>query len=170
MPSTTTPSEPLFFDAGMFIAGILEAHPHHAETRPLVEAARQGYLRASTSASVLSEVYAALTWAGTSPQQPPAEAARLVRALVTPASAIRVLECNLDVLLKALDLSARHQLTARRSHDARHAAAALVHGIHAVYTLDVQDWLPFEQDGLVIAGPPSALSRLARLHRTPIQR
>jgi len=161
MPSTTTPSEPVFLDAGIFVAAVLEGHPHNAETRPLVEAARQGHLQACTSSSVLSEVYAALTWTGTSPQQSPDEAARLVRALVSPKSAIRVLECNLDVLLKALELSARHRLTARRTHDARHAATALVCGIRAVYTLDVRDWLPFEQDGLVIAGPPSSLSRLS---------
>lgn len=85
-----------------------------------------------------------------------------MRALVTPKSGVRVLECRLDVLLEALELSARHRLTARRTHDARHAAAALVHGIRSVYTLDVQDWLPFEQDGLVIAGPPSVLLRLTR--------
>jgi len=27
MPSTTTPGEPAFFDAGIFIAAVLEGHP-----------------------------------------------------------------------------------------------------------------------------------------------
>lgn len=54
MPSTATPSKPVFFDAGIFIAALIESHAHNGEVRPLVEAARQGYLQARTSASVLS--------------------------------------------------------------------------------------------------------------------
>ena len=162
MPSTTTPTEPVFLDAGMFIAAVLDGHPQNVETRPIVEAARQGYLQASTSSSVLSEVYAALTWKGTTPQRSPEEAADTVRSLVSPPSAIRVLKCDLEVLLKALELSARHRLTARRTHDARHAATALIAGIGSVYTLDVLDWQAFEQDGITVVGPPSALSRRRR--------
>ena len=52
-----------------------------------------------------------------------------------------------------------HYLTARRIHDARHAAAALAVGIQEVYTYDVDDWHLFETDGLKVAGPESALVR-----------
>jgi predicted nucleic acid-binding protein len=52
----------ILFDAGMFIGALLRDDPRHAEARTLVEAARRGDIRACTTASILSEVYAALTW------------------------------------------------------------------------------------------------------------
>jgi len=39
--------------------------------------------------------------------------------------------------LKMLELAKRHQLTARRMHDARHAALAMVAGVCAVYTYTI---------------------------------
>ncbi len=58
-----------------------------------------------------------------------------------------------------LELAARHRLTGRRIHDARHAAAALVAGVTAVHTYDVHDRDDFVPDGLRIVGPPSTLVR-----------
>jgi len=63
------------------------------------------------------------------------------------------------VILRALELAANHNLTARRIHDARHAAAALTAGIQKVYTYDVGDWRLFEVDGLKVVGPESVLVR-----------
>ena len=58
-------------------------------------------------------------------------------------------------------------LTARRVHDARHAATALVAGITSVYTYDIEDRQVFEADGLHIVGPPTTMARMAhRAHRT----
>lgn len=90
-----------------------------------------------------------------------AEAAQAVRLVVEPPSAIIVLSENLNVALKALELAAKHQLTARRVHDTRHAATALSAGISSVYTYDVGDWRVFETDGLRIIGPPSTMERLS---------
>jgi len=56
-----------------------------------------------------------------------------------------------------LELAARHGLTARRIHDARHAATALVCGVCRVFTYDIDDLRIFSPDGIVIAGPPSVL-------------
>ena len=53
--------------------------------------------------------------------------------------------------LKMLELAERHQLTARRMHDARHAALAMVAGVCAVYTYDPEDWRRFAP-ALQIAG------------------
>jgi len=52
-------------------------------------------------------------------------------------------------------------LTARRIHDARHAAAALAAGVTTVYPYDVDDWKLFAGDGLSIAGPLSAITRVS---------
>jgi predicted nucleic acid-binding protein len=60
-----------------------------------------------------------------------------------------------------LNLAWSHQLRARRVHDARHAAAAIVAGITSVFTYDVNDWKIFEIDGLDIDGPPSVVQRLS---------
>jgi predicted nucleic acid-binding protein len=79
-------------------------------------------------------------------------------ALVAPPSRIRVLDTGLAVAIRMLALVEAHQLTARRTHDARHAATALVAGVNRVYTYDWGDWSAFEADGLVIAGPPSVLA------------
>ncbi|MCX6379950.1 MAG: hypothetical protein NT023_10820 [Armatimonadetes bacterium] len=49
----------------------------------------------------------------------------------------------------------------RRIHDARHAATALQNGITQVYTYDPLDWRDFVSDGIVLAGPPSTMARLA---------
>jgi hypothetical protein len=66
------------------------------------------------------------------------------------------------VILRTLALAAHHQLTARRIHDARHAATALVAGIMSVYTYDIEDWQVFGADGLRIVGPPTTMARLAQ--------
>jgi len=70
------------------------------------------------------------------------------------------LEEGLDTILRTLVLAAVHRLTARRVHDARHAAVALQAGIRSVHTYDADDWLIFAEAGLHIAGPSSTLARL----------
>ena len=148
----------VFLDAGIFIGALLSGDSRHAEARPIVEAARRGEILACTSVGVLAEVYAALTWVGAQPPQMPQVASNAVSLLVVNPSAIRVLETTLDAGLKMLELAANHNLTARRVHDARHAATALVAGVTEVYTYDVEDWQVFQADGMTICGPPSVLS------------
>ncbi len=147
----------VLLDAGVFVGALLKGDPRHQEARLLVERARRGELIACTTAGILSEVYGALTWEKAQPRHPPAEAAYAVRLLVEPPSALDVLEENLRVILLALQLAAKHNLTARRVHDARHAAAALTAG--KVHTYDVDDWHLFEEDGLQVVGPESVLAR-----------
>ena len=160
MPSTE--SEPSLFDAGMFIGALLTGDSRHAEARPLVEAARRGELSAATTTGILSEVYAALTWQQAQPPHSPEQAAQAVRLLVEPPSMIRVLQDGTEEALRMLELAESHQLRARRVHDARHAAAALVAGITSVFTYDSGDWSAFESDGLRITGPSSVLASLGR--------
>jgi len=143
-------------------AALLLGDPRHAEARALVEAARRGERLACTTSGVLSEVYAALTWQQAQPPHTPEQAAQAVRLLIEPPSAIRVLEDDQAAALRTLELATAHQLRARRIHDARHAATALVAGISLVFTYDVEDWKVFEGDGLRIAGPASTLARLGR--------
>jgi len=133
------PDERLFFDAGIFIGALLKGDVRHGEARALVEAARRGEFYACTTASVLSEVYGALTWAQANPPHAPEEAERVVALLVEPPSAIQVLGDGLDVILRTLELAAGHHLTARRVHDARHAATVLEAGVTSVYTYDIED-------------------------------
>lgn len=154
-------------DAGIFIGALLQGDARHAEARPLVEQARQGALLACTTTGILSEVYGALTWEHADPRHAPAEAAEAVRLLVEPPSAIVVLSDGIEVALRTLALAAQHQLTARRVHDARHAATALVRGIVSVYTYDTEDWRVFETDGLHIVGPPTTIARLAQKANGP---
>jgi predicted nucleic acid-binding protein len=59
-----------------------------------------------------------------------------------------------------LELAEKHQLMARRIHDARHAAIALTAGITQIYTYDIEDWKHFHSEGLIISGPASVLSQL----------
>lgn len=131
--------------------------PRHQEARGLVELARKGSFRACTTTGVLSEVYAALTWQGAEPQTSPEVAANSVGLLINPPSAIEVLQEDLASSRLMLDMVRRHRLTARRVHDARHAAAALCANIRLVYTYDLEDWQRFEADGLHIAGPASVV-------------
>jgi predicted nucleic acid-binding protein len=154
-------SDSVLFDAGIFIGALLLGDPRHAEARSLVEAARRGDTAACTTAGILSEVYAALTWLHAEPPHTPQEAADAVDSLIEPPSMIRVLETNQLVALHAMKLASAHQLRARRVHDARHAAAAIVAGISRVFTYDAEDWKVFDVDGLSIEGPASTLSRLA---------
>lgn len=154
-------SDRVFFDAGLFIGALLKGDPRHDEARLLVDAARRGDLGACTTAGVLSEVYAALTWANAQPVHDPGEAGGAVRLLIEPPSRIEVLGGELKVALEMLTLAEKNRLTARRIHDARHAAMAMNAGITRVYTYDVADWRMFEADGLVISGPPGVLPRLA---------
>lgn len=154
-------SQLVLLDAGVFIGALLKGDPRHGEARPLVENARRGEFRACTTAGILSEVYGALTWEKAEPQHNPAEAAQAVRLLVEPPSSIVILSDSLEVALKTLELAAKHQLTARRIHDARHAATALAAGVLSVYTYDADDWQVFTSDGLHIVGPPSTVTRLA---------
>ena len=148
-----------FLDAGMFIGALHRGDGRFAEAFPIVEAAQQGDFEACTSVGVLSEVYAALTWTGARPPLSPGEAARAVARLIEPPSAIVVLPDGLEAALLHLQLAEKNRLTARRIHDARHAATALVNGVRHVYTYDTEDWSDFLVDGIVIAGPPSTLSQ-----------
>lgn len=161
MLSTIDLSSMALYDAGVFIGALLKGDPRHAEARPLVEAARRGEMAACTTSGILSEVYGALTWEKAQPSHHPSEAARAVSLLIEAPSAIRVLDAGHDVTLLALKLAAAHNLRARRVHDARHAAAALVAGVRSVYTYDLADWQAFTLDGLQIAGPESTLNRLS---------
>lgn len=153
----------VLIDAGMFIAALLKGDPRHMEARPLVEQARQGDLPACTTAGILSEVYGPLTWERAEPRHTPADAAQAVRLLVEPPSAILVLSEGLEVALQALRLAASHGFTARRVHDARHAAAAMEAEVSEIYTYDTDDWKVFESDGLRIVGPPTTLSRISEV-------
>ena len=148
------------FDAGPLIGALLSGDPRHAEAYPIVEAARQGQIRACTTTSILSEVYAALTWQQAQPRHTPEQASKSIRELIEPPSAIHVLPDGYAAALLMADLAAKHTLTARRIHDARHAATALANGITTVYTYDPDDWKFFAGDGLTIAGPASTLQRL----------
>ena len=103
-------------------------------------------------------MYAALTWIGTQPPQTPAVASNAIRLLLEEPSTISVLETSFEAGLKMLELAANHNLTARRIHDARHAATALVSGVTQVYTYDVDDWQVFQPDGILIVGPQSVVS------------
>ena len=148
-------------DAGPFIGALFVTDLRYNEAFPLVEAARMGLFPACTTTGILSEVYAALTWHQAQPVRSSQEAARIVAALVEPPSRIRILPDSTGVALKTMELAASHNLTARRIHDARHAAAALAAGVTRVYTYDLEDWKLFANDGLMIAGPASSLGRLS---------
>ena len=160
MPSTE--DEYVLFDAGVFIGALLTGDSRHAEARPLVKAARRGDVLACTTTGILSEVYAALTWQQAQPPHDPEQAGEAVRLLVEPPSMIRILSDDQEVAIRMLKLAASHQLSARRVHDARHAAAAIVAGVKSVFTYDANDWESFEGDGLRIAGPHTTLARLGR--------
>jgi len=147
----------ILFDAGLFIAALLSGDPRHVEAYPLVEAARRGTLSVCTTVGILSEVYAALTWEKAMPPHAPERAAEVVRLLVEPPSAVQVLPTGIEAGLLMLDLVAEHKLTARRVHDARHAATALVAGVTRVYTYDVADWRVFVSNGIRVIGPESVL-------------
>ena len=151
--------ERILFDAGLFIAALLKADPRHQEARMYVEAARAAELPVCTTAGILSEVYAALTWEKAQPSHSPATAAEAVRLICEPPSEIVLLPETLESCILMLDLSAKYGLTARRVHDARHAATALAYGLTAVYTYDFSDWRRFEPEGLKITGPPSILEQ-----------
>lgn len=150
----------ILFDAGLFIAALLQGDSRHAEARPLVEAARTGELAVCTTVGIVSEVYAALTWTQAQPPLSPEVAAEAVRLLIEPPSAITILSDGLAASLTMLNLARTKGLTARRIHDARHAATALIAGVTQVYTYDLDDWKNFTTAGLVIAGPSSTLSQL----------
>lgn len=167
MLSTTDATNLVLFDAGIFIGALLSGDPRHTEVRPLVESARRGEMPACTTPSILSEVYGALTWEQAQPRHDPQEAAQAIRLLVELPSAIQVLDEGYDVAVLALELASAHDLRARRIHDARHAAAALIAGVHSVYTYDVEDWLVFEADALRICGPASTLLQVEDLIRPP---
>lgn len=141
MPSTE--DQYVLFNAGIFIGALLAGDSRHVETRPLVEAAKRGDMLACTTTGILSEVYAALTWQQAQPPHDPERAAEAVRLLVEPPSMIRILPDSREAALRMLELAAKHKLRARRVHDARHAAAAIVAGITSAYTCDTEDWESF---------------------------
>ncbi|MGA9994459.1 MAG: type II toxin-antitoxin system VapC family toxin [Pyrinomonadaceae bacterium] len=132
MPSTE--EEYVLFDTGIFIGALLTGDSRHGEARPLVEAARRGDMQVCTTTGILSEVYAALTWQQVQPPHDPEQAAEAVRLLIEPPSMIRILSDSQDVAIRMLELAASRQLRARRVHDGRHAAAAIVAGIKSVFT------------------------------------
>lgn len=147
----------VLLDAGLFIGALMQGDPRHVEAREIVEQARRGQRIAYTTTSILCEVYAALTWEGAQPPQSPQVAAEAVRLLVDAPSSIRILHENEAVLARALAIAERHGLRARRIHDARHAAAAIIAGVKHVLTYDMDDWRHFEPEGVKALHPDGAL-------------
>jgi predicted nucleic acid-binding protein len=92
--------------------------------------------------------------------QPPEKVAEAIRTLVEEPSTIKVLQTDLGVLWPMLDLAVENQLTARRIHDARHAATAIAANVREIFTYDVTDWLAFSSANIKISGPPSILKSL----------
>lgn len=135
-----TSSDAILFDAGLFIGALLRDDPRQSEAYPLVESARRGSFSVCTTVGILSEVYGALTWEKAMPPHSPQRAAEVVLLLIEPPSAIEILPIGIEVGLLMPDLVVEHRLTARRTHDARHAATALTAGVRQVYTYDVTDW------------------------------
>ena len=86
---TMNKNELILLVAGLFIGALLKKDPRHKEARSIVEKARQGKFLASTTTSILSEVYAALTWVNAKPPHSPTEAANAVRLLVDPPSKLK---------------------------------------------------------------------------------
>jgi predicted nucleic acid-binding protein len=160
MRSIVNPDDPVLLDAGVFIGALLREDARHEEARRIVDAAREGRLRGCLSVGILSEVYAALTWVGAQPPHSPEEAAQAARAIIEPPSGIRVLSDGLEAGLKTLELAAQCHLTARRTHDARHAATALTAGVHQVCTYDEGDWKVFQSAGIFVVAPSSVLALL----------
>jgi predicted nucleic acid-binding protein len=155
------PNDETFLDAGIFIGAIMKGDPREPEAYPIVEATRQGDIRACTTVGVLSEVYAGLTWVNAPFPLTPDEARMAIAELVEAPSPIRVLSDGLEAALLHVQIASRLRLTARRIHDARHAATALQNGVTRIFTYDPDDWSDFQLDGIVIAGPPSTLARLS---------
>lgn len=153
-------SEYTLFDAGIFISALLKGDSRHNEAREIVERARRGDILACTTDGILSEVYAALTWQGATPRHLPGEADEAVRLLIEFPSSIALLPGNEQVPYIMLALAEKYALKARRIHDARHAAIALVHQVVNVYTYDFDDWKIFESVGLTIKGPDSILPKV----------
>ncbi len=63
----------------------------------------------------------------------------------------------MDAALKMFEMAEKYSLTARRIHDARHAAVAITHGIDSIYTYEVNDCRLFKPDGIKIVMPPSVI-------------
>jgi hypothetical protein len=59
---------------------------------------------------------------------------------------ILILGDGLKEARRMLELAESYRLRARRVHDGRHAAAALVAGITSVFTYDADDWAIFEPE------------------------
>jgi predicted nucleic acid-binding protein len=152
-----TGSEEILLDAGVFIGALLKGDSRHHEAKEIVEAARSGLVNATTTAGILCEVYGALTWHMSSPPQIPATAAAAVLAIINDPSQIGLLTDNLGAFQLAMSIAERCNLTARRIHDARHAATAIYNGVHFVCTYDEADWKLFEP-GITIVRPADLLA------------
>lgn len=150
----------VFIDAGLFIGALLMDDPRHAEAREIVEMARHGQLHAATTAGILCEVYAALTWERAQPQHSPDVAASTVMSIVQAPSQIKILPETSEILPKMMELARKHKLKARGIHDARHASTALVHNIQSVITYDTKDWKRFNSDGIHAIEPRSILAKM----------
>jgi predicted nucleic acid-binding protein len=146
-------ADDILLDAGLFIGALLKNDPRHGEALPVVDAARSGRFPGVTTVGILSEVYAALTWEGAKPPQEPEMAAQAVLAIIAKPSQIRVLGETSDVLPRMLELAKELKLHARRIHDARHAATALVQGVGRVVTYDQGDWDKFTIYGMTVVMP-----------------
>ncbi len=160
MPFTV--NEEIRLDAGVFIGALLKGDSRHEGAREIVEAARAGLLSAATTTSILCEVYAALTWHMATPPHSPSTASLAVLALIVTPSVIRLIPDRLDAATLTVAVAGRYNLTARRVHDARHAATALVGGGLYASTYNVGDWTVFAPEGISVVSPAELLNALKR--------
>jgi predicted nucleic acid-binding protein len=127
----------VLFDASVLVAGLVEAHPHHAVAFPWIRRVHAGQLPGAVAAHSLAETYSVLT---TLPHQP----------RITPAASLRLIRVSLR-RFQVVSLGARDYLIVVRTladaglaggiiYDALAARAAAKTGAERILTLNRRDF------------------------------
>jgi predicted nucleic acid-binding protein len=139
------------FDTSTLVAALLQQHPHHAITFPLLRAVHEGTVQGHMTTHGLAELFATLTALPLKPRLLPADVQRLIRKSVL--NHFTLIPLTPQDYQDAMDLTVAKNLASGAICDALHLAGARSAGCTALYTLNLRHFRSLAPGDSLITSP-----------------
>lgn len=133
-------------DTSVWIAALVQPHPHHSRAFPWLTAARRGEHRLLVAMHSLAEIYAVLTTLPVHPRIRPDMARRLIRESVLSIAA--PVELDAQDYLATLDALADQGISGGATYDALIVRGAIKSRADRLLTFNIKEFARIWPDGV----------------------